>query len=287
VKGLIFLRTIYIDEIFVLNGAVNYILLLATKRIIRGKSSQPRLLFSSIIGAIYAVFMFLPHSEFFYSFMGKFLFSLSLVAITYKTKKFKQYIKAVAVFYMVSFAFGGASYAFMSLIGKSALSYLPLKILATSTVITYICIVLLSSYCRRLAYKERCFMPVSITVCGNTALVNGFLDTGNCLYEPISESPVMVVESRSVENILPPQVLSLLDKKYIKDLPPDFGRRIRLIPYCSVGKKRGVIIGFKPDRVTVGDKVVYDVVVGLCSNRLSQDDSYSALVNPQILGGGI
>lgn len=284
---MIALRTVYIDELFILNGAVNYILLLATKRIIRSKSSQPRLLFGSIIGAIYAVFMFLPHSELFYSFVGKFLFSLSLVAITYKIKKFKQYIKAVAVFYMVSFAFGGAAYGFMSLIGKSAFSHLPLKILATSTVAAYICIVLLSSYCRRLAYKEKCFMPVSITVCGNTAFVNGFLDTGNCLYEPISESPVLVVESRSVESILPPQVLSLLDREYLKDVPPDFGRRIRLIPYCSVGQKKGVIIGFKPDRVTVGDKVVYDVVIGLCNNSLSQDGSYTALVNPQILGGGI
>ena len=278
------MRTIYVDELFLLNGIINYLLLLVTKRIIRARASQPRLLLSSMIGALYAVFMFLPHNAMFYSFFGKFLFSLAIVGITYKIKKIKQYLRAVGVFYMVSFAFGGAAYGLMSMLGKSGVSYLPLKILATSTVAAYAGIVMLSSYYKRLSLKERRFADMEITICGQTVPVTGYLDTGNCLYEPISDSPVVVVEISAVISILPPELPRMLSAENAC-LPTEFKRRIRLIPYNSVGKSGGVIIGVKPDRVVIKGKIIYDVIIGLCENKLSADDSYSALINPQILGG--
>lgn len=279
------MQSVYVDELFLLNGVINYILLLVTKRIIRSRASQPRLLLCSIIGAVYAVFMFLPHNKIFYSFAAKLIFSLSLVAITYNIRKLRQYIRAVAVFYIVSFAFGGAAFAIISMTGWRGLSYLPLKILATSTVIAYCCIMLLSSYYKRLAVKEKNFTEVSITVNNKTAMLNCFMDTGNSLYDPISDSPVMIAEFESVSSILPPGISELLKMRCADNIPKDFNRRLRLIPYSSIGMKNGVIIGFKPDRVTVNGKVIYDIVIGICENSLSSDSTYSALVNPIIIGG--
>lgn len=281
------MKTLYVDELFLLNGVINYILLLVTKKIIRAKASQPRLLIGSIISALYAVFMFLPHTQIFYSFLAKLLFSFMLVAITYNIRKLRQYIRAVAVFYMVSFAFGGAAFAIISMTGWNDMSYLPVKILVTSTVIAYACLTFLSSYYKRAAVKQRSTATVSITVNDETAVVNCFFDTGNSLYDPISDSPVMVVEYNCISSILPPEISYYLKEGTIENLPPNFNRRLRFIPYSSIGKKNGVILGFKPDRVVLDEKVFHNIVIGICENSLAKDNSYDALINPHVLGGAL
>jgi stage II sporulation protein GA (sporulation sigma-E factor processing peptidase) len=281
---MVILYTVYIDELFLLNTALNYILLLLTRRVVRLKASWPRLLLGSVIGAVYAVFMFLPHNKLFYTFFAKFIFSLLLVAVTYNIKKPKQYVKAVAVFYMISFAFGGAAYSLISLTGRSG-DYTPLRILALSTTIAYVCIMLLSSYCRRLYLKEKCTSIVNITLNGKSAAVNCYMDTGNNLYDPVSDSPVMIVEHKSISSILPSELGEYYKQGTLDALPVCAGRKIRLIPYSSIGKKSGFILGFKPDSVAIEGKQISDIVIGLCENELSTDNSYAALLNPCALGG--
>ncbi len=281
------MKTVYVDELFLINGVITYILLYVTKRIIRARASQPRLILGSIISALYAVFMFLPHHALFYTLAAKLLFSLSLVAITYNIKKIRNYLRAVAVFYMVSFAFGGAAFGLGSLAGWTDTSYMPLKILATSSAAAYFCITMLSSYYKRLAVKEKCFTTADVALNGNSVSVRCFLDTGNTLYDPLSDSPVMVATYQSVAGLLPPEIRTCLSEGVVDRLPSDIYRRIRLIPYSSVGQKEGLLIGFKPDRVAFGDRVCHDIVIGLCDNKLSADESYQALANPYIIGGAV
>lgn len=113
------------------------------------------------------------------------------------------------------------------------------------------------------------------------------MDTGNSLYDPVSDSPVMIVEYNSVSDILPQEIHTYLKEGTIEINPNCIKARLRFIPYSTIDKKNGVILGFKPDRVTFGDKVVYDIVIGLCENSLSTDNSYAALANPHVLGGAI
>jgi stage II sporulation protein GA (sporulation sigma-E factor processing peptidase) len=276
-------RTIYVDELFLLNMVINYILLAVTKRVVRAKASPARLLLGSAAGAVYAVFLFLPHHWMVYSFAAKIAVSLAITAMTYGVRKFRLYLRTVAVFYTVSFAFGGAAYALLDLTDTARFPYPPLKILALSTVAAYAGVTLLSVYRGRLAVKEQSITRAAITVSGKTAAVRCFLDTGNALRDPFSDSPVMVVEYARLANILPPGLSELVKRGGADGMPREFQRRLRLIPYSAVGKKNGVIIGFKPDRVTVGELVIADIVVGLCEDSLSRDDAYAALANPIIL----
>ncbi|MCK9479746.1 MAG: sigma-E processing peptidase SpoIIGA [Firmicutes bacterium] len=280
------MNTVYIDELFILNAVVNYALLAATRRIIRLKSSKARLLLGSIIGAAYAVFMFLPHNKLLYTMASKFIFSLLLVAVTYNIKTFRQYIKAASVFYMVSFAFGGAVYGFLSFAGKEGAFGLTFKIFVISTSAAYCCIALLSSYCKRLYLKERHISAATVSVGGKTQKINCFMDTGNSLYDPISGSPVMVVQYKSLLPVIPPCILAYLEEGGICKFPDAANAKIKFIPYNCIGEKNGVIVGFKPDSVCFGEKTVHDIVIGLCENSLSVDSSYEALTNPYVLEGG-
>ena len=280
--------TVYIDELFILNAVINFILLFVTKRIIRSNSSNPRLFLGSVIGAIYAIFMFLPSAKFIYSFVGKLIFSLVLVAITYDVKKFKKYIRAVGVFYLVSFVFGGSAYAILSFTSGNEKMHMTLKILVTSTVIAYIFITFLTSYYKRLAIRESKFTSLSVFMDNKSACINCLIDTGNSLYEPLSDLPVIVVEFESICCLLPNELCDVfrqrlpLESIYEKLYKCDFKNRLRLIPFHSLGSKNGMIIGFKPDKVTVNNESVGGTIIGIYAERLSSDNSYSALINPQV-----
>jgi stage II sporulation protein GA (sporulation sigma-E factor processing peptidase) len=67
----------------------------------------------------------------------------------------------------------------------------------------------------------------------------------------------------------------------------DFSKRVRVIPYESVGKQNGILIGFRPDKVEIseGNKkiVINDVVIGIYNFKLSKDDSYQGLLNPDLM----
>jgi len=280
--------TVYIDELFILNAVINFILLFATKRIIRSNSSNPRLFFGSVIGAIYAVFMFLPNVEFIYSFIGKLIFSLILVAITYNIKTLKKYTRAVGVFYMVSFVFGGSAYAILSLTSGNAKIHMTLKILVTSTVIAYIFITFLTSYYKRLAIRETKFINLSVYIDEKKAIINCLIDTGNSLYDPLSDLPVIVVELESICDLLPNELCDVFRQRLpLESISEklgkcDFKKRLRLIPFRSLGSNNGIIIGFMPDKVTINDKSVGGTIIGIYAERLSSDNSYCALINPQV-----
>ena len=287
-KRRILMPTVYLDELFVLNAVINFILLFVTKRIIRSNSSNPRLFLGSIMGAIYAVFMFLPSVAFMYGFIGKLIFSLALVAITYHVKNFKKYIRAVGVFYLVTFVFGGSAYAILSFTSGNSQMHMTLKILVTSTVIAYIFITFLTSYYKRLAIREGKYTNISVFMDDKIASINCLIDTGNSLYEPLSDLPVIVVEFESICCLLPNELCDVFRQRlpieniYEKLYKCEFKSKLRLIPFHSLGSKNGMIIGFKPDRVMVNNESVGNTIIGIYAERLSSDNSYSALINPQV-----
>ena len=63
--------------------------------------------------------------------------------------------------------------------------------------------------------------------------------------------------------------------------------RFRLIPFSSIGKSNGILVGFKPDKIIVKtNEEVFEIkesIVGIYNNILSSEGNYSALLNPDIL----
>ena len=132
--------------------------------------------------------------------------------------------------------------------------------------------------------KEKCTSIVNITLNGKSAAVNCYMDTGNNLYDPVSTAGYDC-GTQSISSILPSELGEYYKQGTLDALPVCAGRKIRLIPYSSIGKKSGFILGFKPDSVAIEGKQISDIVIGLCENELSTDNSYAALLNPCALGG--
>lgn len=276
------MRVVYIDQFLLINFILNYILLYVTKRILKYRTSKPRLFIGSVVASLYAVFMFVPNTGLLYTMLGKFLFSLILLALTYSVTNFKSYLRTVAVFYVVCFVFGGCCFA---IVNSNALS---LKLLISSTVIAYIAISFVVSLYKKLCIRDSSYADITVELDGKAAAFRGLVDTGNSLNDPLTGLPVVIVQFDKIVELFPDEIKNAF---YIQQDTSDIMRafsesgycsRFRLVPYHSIGKADGLIIAFKPTKFSIDGKETA-AVIGIAQNNVSSDASYFALVNPQAL----
>lgn len=123
---------------------------------------------------------------------------------------------------------------------------------------------------RRKREEENCrvFLPGEG---GRSMRIEGLVDTGNSLTEPISGRPVAVLEQRVWEQLYPGE--------------PPFGMRV--IPYHSVGKPAGMLMGYpvKDMEVEIGGirQKCGDIYIAIWQERLSETGTYQILLQPAIL----
>ena len=65
--------------------------------------------------------------------------------------------------------------------------------------------------------------------------------------------------------------------------------KLRLIPFKSIGNENGILIGFKPDSISVYLENETKEIKGghnsaIYNNKLAQDEQYNGLLHPEILG---
>ena len=297
--------TVYIDVLFFINFIINLPVLYLTGKIARITITNARLLFGAACGALYAVFMFFPRLSFIYGAMAKVLFSLFVVAITFCVRGVRLYIKTVGVFYLVTFCLGGSVMALFYFTGmgqstgaliKNGILYmnLPSGLLFLSVGVCYIIIRIIWGVLESRMAQENMYRKVGIFWNGKEVWLDALLDTGNALSEPLSGAPVIVAELEGLMPILPPSLENaFLDETVrIENISDEAVRgRIRMIPFSSLGKEHGMLIGFRPDSTLVLEnealKDAGEVVIGIYTKHLSKDRSFCALLPPRLASGGI
>lgn len=99
----------------------------------------------------------------------------------------------------------------------------------------------------------------------------GFLDTGNCLFDPVYGYPVIIAETdRELDTLL--------------DAHPE---RYQAIPYRTIGCESKLMRGIRPDYIEIetGREVVRrdKVIIALSEVKLSNGGEYSALLHSGVL----
>lgn len=267
----------------VTNICFNFFILHITKIIIKSKSKNPRLLATSVIGAIYASLVFFPQTKYITGICGKIIFSLVLVCISFKSKSFIEYIRSLVAFYSVCFFFGGIGFLVMSIFYKSEkLNYAML--FCTTVVISYTVITFTSEIYEKHFKYDKIFHKLKITLDDKTVETICMYDTGNSLIDPITRLPVIVIETESAKDILPKslsdEIISGINCVQIF-LTFKTNFKLRLIPFKSVGGE-GFLIGLKPDFVSIDDKEI-NAVIALSQKEISSDRTYNAILNPQLI----
>lgn len=121
----------------------------------------------------------------------------------------------------------------------------------------------------------------------------GLLDTGNFLIDPISHRPVILAEAKWFRTLLSQDYESLV-QTYLDTGRIDYDliaeralSGIRWIPYRSVGKEQGELLGIICDAMIIKQKhlesIHRNVVIAISPTPLSGDGRYQLLLQKKII----
>ena len=298
--------TVYLDVVFVENVLMNYIIIFATGVVIKTDCKKLRILLASCIGAVYTVVMYLDVLPIYSNFIMKFVLSVAMVYIAFKPNGFRRLLKDLIIFYLVSFAFGGCVFALMYFLkpqmaeirnGVFVGSY-PIKVALVGALVAFVVVQISFKLVKTKLNKKDVIYEVQLIIDGKTVAIKALLDTGNLLKDPITGFPVIIVEQNSLTNVISDKILNNIDKILggdIDELTKDeeFNQtisRFRMIPFSSLGKQNGLLLGIKVDSVKVilDEKIVVvnNAIIGIYDKSFTKNGAYTAIFGLDMLEGG-
>lgn len=293
---------VYADILLALNFFMDFFLIWAAGRFLRLQGGLTRQLSAAALGAVYAVGILSPELAMFYTPPFAVLASLLLLRLAFPYRGLKSYVRLIAVFYLIAFAMAGAALAGASLLSRRGLQFGPLQSVRAGALLFGLLMAAILArrgvaLVRRNWRKESFMVQVEIWAAGRRCLVTALIDTGNDLVEPVSGKPVLVCEYKSLQGLLPQGLRHLMEQHAAHDpaqvmqaalageASGGWEKRLRLIPFASIGKDHGMLLGFAPDKLIIyseGKLQTREAVVALYHSQLGKGE-YQAVMNPGLL----
>ncbi len=195
--------------------------------------------------------------------LSKLLFSFFIIAVIFRPKQCKPFLKLLGTFYISSFAMGGITIGLMYFTGSYGVAnntfvYLNhityLNILAGCT-LTYFLISCLARWMKDRVLGTNINFDAEIILGEKRVTAKGTVDSGNFLREPISNRMAFIITLKLADELFSSEFIDILSqnedsqKCYETLLQKNMAQRIRLIPYSAVHNQRGLMVGVKPDIV--------------------------------------
>lgn len=273
---------IYIDSLFLLNLAVDYLILLAAGRLCAVRLQRGRYLLAALLGAVWAAATVLPGLTFLSAWPFKLAASGLMALIAYGTQPYP--LRCFLAFLGVSFAFGGAVWA-ASMLGGVSLTSGPtpvtLRVLLLALALTYAAVTLVFRGLTRRSTRE--IVPVFLGLQGRSVTLRALRDTGNELTDPMTGGRVLVATRAAVLPLLPQAAAAALEHTDALEVfqalgaVPELEGRVRLIPFVSVGASAGLLPALRPDLVCVQGRTEQGALIALSPTPLCPDGGYEAL----------
>lgn len=278
------MTVVYIDVLFLLNFAVDYLLLLASARITGEMISRMRLGLGALLGAGYAAALFLPGCEWLSRPLCKICSAVLMVLIGFG--KSKRLLRLILVFFAVSAALGGVILA-LQLFGAGGLTLengvlytgFDIRILLVTAILSYVILSIVFERAARHGREQMDLCTACLKIEEKSLNLTVLIDTGNTLTDPINNQPVMVAEARALQELIPKGVdptdpvgsLDRLKDEVIK-------KRFRLLPYRAVGIENGMLLSVRTDSVVIGKREWKGLLVALSPTPVSDGGGYQALI---------
>lgn len=294
--------TIYIDVILAENLMMNYIILLATGIVAKVKIKQFRLVLASLIGAIYTIISYMKILNLQFSFVFKIILSIIIVYAAYNPQRMSKMWKILLIFYLVSFVFGGVAFSLIYIVKPQEvlvkngmfLGTYPLKTIMLGAVIAFLIIIATFKIVKNKISKKDVIYDIEVMINDKKITARALIDTGNMLKEPITNTPVIVIEKALLYECLPKEILNHLENIIggdFKDIPEEVQDRyiskLKLIPFSSLGKQNGMLLGIKPKKIKIvkEDEIVEkeNVILGIYQQSLTKRGEYQALMGMEFI----
>ncbi|MDR3239112.1 MAG: sigma-E processing peptidase SpoIIGA [Clostridiales bacterium] len=297
---------VYADVVFFINFVMDFIILWVAGRIARQKTKVWRVAAAAgIMALLYCLIVFVTRFHIFYHMISTVAILMIGVFAAFSIRKPKTFFKLILLAYVSAFFIGGLGMAlfygtqFSNLVGNitnATVKHFSLATLSGAVAGFYLLFKAASVWLDRRALKRQMCLAVKIFFEGRNVEFNALVDTGNTLREPLSQAPVIVAEFNSVKHFLPDPIKLIFYenqegdlRKLISGAENDaFSTRMRMIPFESLGRPHGVLIGFRPDKVEIlREKDVItpqNVIIGIYNFHLSKNGAYQGLLNPELMG---
>lgn len=221
---------IYYEEVFILNFLLDFMILYGTKRILKRNNKLIRIIIGSIVGS-FTTFLLFVNINSLILFLLKLLISVILIIISFG---FKNIFKNIIYFYLISIILGGGCYLFeinnkfIIVIGCFFIVFVLIKEFVSYREIYP------NKYLVTFIYKNKKYE------------LEGFIDTGNRLKDPITRKDIILVN------------LKIDSNRYI------------YVPYKALNTS-GIIPCIKPDKVIINDKE-FNCLIGLSRDKFNLEE---------------
>lgn len=294
--------TIYIDIVLIENLIMNYIILFTTAVVLKIKVNHIRLILASLLGAGYSIIAYMGIIKVYSSIILKIILSVLIIYIAFNPQNIKKMCKDLLLFYLVSFVFGGAAFALIYIIKPQNilmknglfLGTYTLKTVMLGAIVAFCIIIGAFAIIKNKISKKNMFCEIEILINQKKIKTKAMIDTGNMLKEPITNVPVIVVEHILLYSCMPKEILNNLKEIMggdFKNIPCDiqgkYISKLKLIPFSSLGKQNGMLIGIRPEYVKVitdeQEKINKNVIIGIYEKSLTKKGEYQALIGIELL----
>lgn len=294
--------TIYIDIIFFENLIMNIIILYATAIILKIKPRVINVILSSGIGSIYAIITYITEIPIYTSLILKALLAIIMIYVTFNPPNTKILWKQVAIFYLTSFIFGGVTLYLIYYIKPQEVfikngifvgKYI-LKVIMLGAIVAFFTIRISLRIIKTKITPKDMYCKIKVKLNEEIIETRAMIDTGNLAKEPITNTPVVIVESTLLEGIVPIKILNNLedilcgDFSQISDeMQEKYISKFRCIPFSSLGKQNGMLLGIRADEILVETedekKISNNIILGIYDKSLTKRGEYRALIGIELI----
>lgn len=221
-----------------------------------------------------------------------------MIYIAFLPKNIKVMLKQLVLFYLTSFVFGGIAFALLYIIkpqniliknGLLVGTY-PIKIVILGAIAGIIIIKIAFQFIKGKISRKDIFCNIEIYINGKEKQLTAMIDTGNLLQEPITKTPVIIVEAVELEDILSSNFIKNLSNILKGNIPEEFVEylpKLKFIPFTSLGKENGMLVGIKPEKLIIKTEEenleIKNIIIGLYEKSLTKNGLYTALIGLNIL----
>lgn len=257
--------TIYVDLIFFMNFAYDFLLLLTVEIVLKRKVRLYRHLISALIGGASIFLLFLPWNNYLL-FILKILTSVIMCIASYKYVSLRYTFNNLCYLYMCSVILAGFlyfldlefSYKHQGLIfffDGLSVNYILLMILAPIVLVFYVH----SSKKLKSTYNLYYHLDLYFNEMKISCLA--LFDNGNSLSDPITGKAVIIVNKKKLEAI-----------RHIRD--PMY------IPFNTVGGS-GLMKCYRPSYIVLNNQKIYNYLIGESDYKFS--DGVDCLLNVKLM----
>jgi stage II sporulation protein GA (sporulation sigma-E factor processing peptidase) len=305
---------VYADLIFLLNFLMDAAMLIVTAKTRKISFKWWRIVGSSFLGASYVVIMFLPVPLFLFTFSVKCMFCIGMIMTAFGFGSLQNLLRNLGTFLLVNFAVAGGMFGIHYVLASSSdvmkgivftqSGVAMFQIQIGSVLFVLLLLIPLLWWFRTVlqSSKQREVLTayvaeVTIHVGDYTASCKGLIDTGNQLYDPLTRTPVMVMEVSEWGDVLPVEWLQRIRSADVDQIISGLGveefiwqDRLRLVPYRGVNRNTQFMLAIKPDKVVITHNSTRieasKVLIGLDGGKLCSDGTYQAIIHPALISAG-